>query len=77
MIYPASSALEHARQPIAFLKFREWQARNTVFEDVAVSTPLTIQLSDARGHDIAAAAVSDNFLRLLGVRPVEAVVCWG
>jgi putative ABC transport system permease protein len=71
MIYPASSALERVRRPIAFLKFREWQARNSVFDEVAVSTPLTIQLSDARGHDIEAAAVSDNFLRLLGVRPAE------
>src|SRR5258707_10963768 len=66
MIYPASSALERVRRPIAFLKFREWQARNSVFEAVAVSTPLTIQLSDARSHDIEAAAGSDNFLRLLG-----------
>lgn len=71
MIYPTHSALERVRQPIAFLKFKEWRARNGVFEEVAVSTPLTIQLSDARGDDIDAAAVSDNFLRLLGVRPVE------
>jgi predicted permease len=71
MIYPTGSALEGVRQPIAFPKFREWRARNSVFEELAVSTPLAIQLFDARGHDIEAAAVSDNFLRLLGVRPVE------
>lgn len=71
MIYPAGSALERVRRPIAFLKFREWRARNGVFEEIAVSTPLTLQSFDARGHDIAAAAVSDNLLRLLGVRPVE------
>lgn len=26
MIYPANSALERVRQPIAFVKFREWRA---------------------------------------------------
>lgn len=71
MIYPANSALERVRQPIAFVKFREWRARNSVFEDLAVSTPLTIQLADADGDEIAAAAVSDNFLRLLRVRPID------
>src|SRR4051794_36443928 len=71
MSYPARSPLEHRGQPLALLKFREWQARNAGFADIAVSTPLTIQLSDARGQDIAAAAVRGNFLRLLGVRAVE------
>src|SRR5687767_8667734 len=49
MIYPANSALERQRQPISFVKFSEWRVRNSVFEEVAVSTPLTIQLSDVRG----------------------------
>jgi putative ABC transport system permease protein len=71
MIYPARSGLERSRQPISFLKFREWRARNSVFEDVAVSTPFTIQLSDVRGEDIKAAGISDNFLRALGIRPAE------
>src|SRR3954469_9413175 len=49
MIYPASSALEHARQPIAFLKCREWQGPNAVFQGFAAAMPLAIQLSHARG----------------------------
>jgi predicted permease len=71
MIYPRHAGLERQRQPISFVKFTEWRVRNSVFEELAVSTPLTIQLSDVRGNDIEAAAVSNNFLRLLGVRPVE------
>jgi predicted permease len=69
MIYGGNSGPE-LRQPTSFVKFGEWRARNTVFDDVAVTTPLAIQMWDKRGEEIETAAVSDNFLRLLGVRPL-------
>ena len=69
VIYEGNSGPELV-QPTSFVKFGEWRARNAVFDEVAVTTPLAIQLSDKRGEEIEAAAVSDNFLRLLGVRPL-------
>jgi putative ABC transport system permease protein len=70
LVYPWSPARPTGRSPISLPTFREWRARNTVFDELAASEPLSIDLSRA-GWDAVNAAVSDNFFRLLGVQPAE------
>src|SRR5437763_12042664 len=72
LVYPASPTLERIRQPISYRKFQEWRRRNTVFEALAAIRPVALTLSaDGARDDVSAAAVSDSFFHVLGVRPAE------
>jgi MacB-like periplasmic core domain len=70
-LYVTKHSMPLASDDETKFSFFAWQQRNTVFTDLAGFTPLTVELLRSAGHsNLPGLAVSPNFFRVFGVRPL-------